>query len=486
MPEAIAIGCDVSKGRIDVTIRNQSGSRLTGSGAYDDTHAGHQFLRRVLDDLHERYPEAPILVGLEATGGMERNWLALFRGEKRWVKRVRVHHINVVSLARYRQMNLRCAPGDPAAADAIANYLLDQCIKRQPGKEIESGPIGFYRTIRALIVEQVRNRMRLQSLLVAAQPELVRFTHTGIPAWVYLVLERYPTAALLARASVQTLADLPHVSEERACQLIAAAKTSVASLTDPSTAATIRMLVSAVCSQGERIRAAQKEIQTIIAASDDGQIAQAVKLLESIPGVGTWTAICLACEIGDISRFAGPNALVAWAGLDPVIAASGDAIVNKGISHRGNANVRSVLFMVAMSITLHNPVLGDFYHRLVARGKSKRLALVALMGKLLRVAYAILVSGKPFDAEYAKKTAKPKAEELQLARATLAATESVGTAPTPPDLGAPVSQKETRLRRQAQKQQAAAGAPGLRDLSPKGVAGRPRRHAPAVAAAAKG
>lgn len=486
MPEAIAIGCDVSKGRIDVIIRNQSGSRLAGCGAYDDTHAGHQLLRQVIDALHERYPEAPILVGLEATGGMERNWLAFFRSEKRWVKRVRVHHINVMSLSRYRQIDLRRPPGDAAAADAIANFLLDQCLQRQPGREIDSGPIGFYRSIRALIVEQVRNRMRLQSLLVAAHPEMIRFTHAGIPNWVYLVLERYPTAGHLARARVSALAAIPHVDEERAQQLVESAKTSVASLTDPASAATIRMLVSAVCSQGERIRAAQKEMQEIIGAEQEGPVAQAVKLLESIPGVGTWTAICLACEIGDISRFAGPSALVAWAGLDPVVEASGDAYVNKGISHRGNAHVRGVLFMVAMALTLHNPMLGDYYRRLVARGKPKRLALVALMGKLLRVSYAILVSGKPFDADYARRTAQPKAEDRQSARA-VPPSQVVTASPEPkPDIAAPVSRKEASRRRQVGNDKAVASAPRVRDQSPKGVAGRPRRHYPADIALAKG
>jgi transposase len=486
MPEAIAVGCDVSKGRIDVIIRNQSGSRLPGCGAFDDTHAGHQLLRRVIDDLHERHPEAPILVGLEATGGMERNWLALFRGEKRWVKRLRVHHINVMSLSRYRQMDLRRPPGDAAAADAIAAYLLDHCLNRQPGKAVDTGPIGFYRTIRALIVEQVRNRQRLLSLLVAVHPELVRFTHTGVPNWVYLVLERYPTASHLARAREQTLAAIPHVGEDRARQLVAAAKESVASMTDAATAATIRMLVAAIRTQGDRVREAQKEMEEIIAADGNGQIAQAVQLLASIPGVGTWTAVCLACEIGDISRFAGPNALVAWAGLDPVIEASGDVRIEKGISHRGNSHVRGVLFMVAMSLTLHNPVLGDFYRRLVVRGKPKRLALVALMAKLLHVAYAILVSGKPFDAEYARKKAQPKAEERQLARAEPTPPIASSQLAVTPDSAAPVSRKEAQNRRLARKKQAAAGVPRLRDQSPKGIADGPQGHAPTTPLSAKG
>ena len=56
----IAIGCDCSKGRIDVEIRNQHGSVLH-TGIFDDSPAGHMALRRVVDGVRERFPEAVFL-----------------------------------------------------------------------------------------------------------------------------------------------------------------------------------------------------------------------------------------------------------------------------------------------------------------------------------------------------------------------------------------------------------------------------------------
>jgi len=85
--EYIAIGCDISKGRCDVVIINQSGTVLTGSGGYDDVRRDHERLRATLMDLREQYPQARILVGLESTGGLERNWLAFFRTESRGASR---------------------------------------------------------------------------------------------------------------------------------------------------------------------------------------------------------------------------------------------------------------------------------------------------------------------------------------------------------------------------------------------------------------
>lgn len=239
----IAIGCDSSKGRIDVEIRNHHGTVLH-TGAFDDTPEDHAALSRLVDALRERHPEARFLVGIESTGGMERNWLAFFRREQRWVKTMRVFKLNAAAVHAFRSAQRHRAPGDAAAARDIAGFLLERCAARQPAVEAESGPIVFYRTVRALSGELTATNQRLQTLLVAAHPDLVRFCRYGLPAWILALLERYPTAALLARAQVATVDAIPHIDAERAAELVENAKRSVASMTDAATAATIRLLVA--------------------------------------------------------------------------------------------------------------------------------------------------------------------------------------------------------------------------------------------------
>lgn len=468
MPEVIAIGCDVSKGRIDVVIRNHAGTRLAGSDAYDDTRSGHERLRRVIDDLHERYPNESILVGLETTGGMERNWLAFFRGERRWVKTLRIHHINALSLARYRQATLHRAPGDVAAAEAIVVYLQECCVRRKASTVADHGPIGFYRSIRSLIIDQIRNRQRLQAMLTFANPEVIQYTRSGIPDWLYVVLERYPTALQLSRAREATIESIPHMKVGRAAAMIAEAKASVASQTDPATAETIRMLIGSIRDYDRRIEDGKKGLYEILQADPNTPTAQAVRLLESMPNIGSWTAIIIACEIGDISRFSGHRSLIAWAGLDPVIEASGDDVVNRGISHRGNAHVRAMLFMVAMSAVKSDSPFATVFHRLVERGKPRLAAMVAVMTKILRVAYAILVTGKPFDAEYAIRTAKPQADATQIARSAPAA--DVATVDSCKDIRAPVSRLEAKRRK---AKNATIDVPPKRGRNPNGITGGP-------------
>ena len=67
----------------------------------------------------------------------------------------------------------------------------------------------------------------------------------------------------------------------------------------------------------------------------------------------------------------------------------------------GRASVRTALYMAALSAVRHNPALKAFYARLVAAGKSKKLALTASAHKLLTIADAVLRSRRPWDPSLA-------------------------------------------------------------------------------------
>jgi len=56
--------------------------------------------------------------------------------------------------------------------------------------------------------------------------------------------------------------------------------------------------------------------------------------------------------------------------------------------------------MPALVAVRFNPLMQAFYEKLLAKGKPKKVALVAVMRKLLVIAYGVLKSGKPFDVNY--------------------------------------------------------------------------------------
>lgn len=184
----IAIGGDVSKGRLDIAILNQSQTTLF-SGVYDDTAAGHLALQQQLLALRERYPEALFLVGLESTGGLERNWLAFFRDERKWTKVMQVHHLTPVQLKRFLSADLHRSVTDASAAVGIARYLLERLRDRPAQVHVASAAVHFYRTLRSVMQRRTEVEQQLHAVLIQIQPELVQYCRSGFPDWIINLLE---------------------------------------------------------------------------------------------------------------------------------------------------------------------------------------------------------------------------------------------------------------------------------------------------------
>lgn len=469
--ECIAIGCDISKGRCDVAILNQSGTLLKGSGGYDDTRRDHERLRTVLMDLHEQRPDARIVVGMEATGGHDRNWMAFFRTEKRWEKFLFAHRLNPLAIKRFMESDLHREVNDAESARGIAQFVSDKYRERTVAPEVYNGNVAFYRVVRAMIQRRAEASHRFQSLLPSVHPGMVQFCRSGIPNWVLLVVARYPTTGALSLAKEETLADIPHVDRSRAKALIVGAIESVASLNDPGSAMAMSALTDEIRDLDRKIEDAKGRLVELL--ESDPRIV----LLDSIIGVGVWSAIQLALEIGDVSRFASVRSLIAYAGLDPRTSVSGDGVLKHGISHRGNANMRATLFMVAKVAMIHNPIIAAFYQRLTSgdRPKPGMVALTACMAKILRIAYALLCSGRTFDAEHEMKRAASVAAKRQADRSQQTPQASMppreALPPEEPRLDAPITRKEARRRRDLSLKNAAAPVTGICEVKPHAGAG---------------
>jgi transposase len=112
------------------------------------------------------------------------------------------------------------------------------------------------------------------------------------------------------------------------------------------------------------------------------------KLLTSVPGVGTKTARVLLAQLPELGRLS-RRQIAALGGLAPFARESGRWRGKRFVSG-GRSNVRASLYMAALSASRYNPVLSDFYRRLIANGKSKKLALTAVMRRLLTILNAII------------------------------------------------------------------------------------------------
>ncbi len=89
---------------------------------------------------------------------------------------------------------------------------------------------------------------------------------------------------------------------------------------------------------------------------------------------------------------------VAYAGLDPRHHTSGSSVEKKPrISKAGNQHLRRALYMPALVAIVHEPHLCAFYQHLLARGKCKMQALVAVMRKLLHAIFGMFKHHQAFD-----------------------------------------------------------------------------------------
>jgi transposase len=148
------------------------------------------------------------------------------------------------------------------------------------------------------------------------------------------------------------------------------------------------------------LKALQKELTSVDADIDDavrGSPAWREKedLLTSVPGVGPTIARTLMAELPELGQL-GHKEIAALAGLAPFTRQSGQW---RGRSFIGGGRtvVRTAVFMGAMVAKKHNPTLKGFFDRLVAAGKPKMVALIAVARKLLTILNAILRDNRPWQ-----------------------------------------------------------------------------------------
>jgi transposase len=122
------------------------------------------------------------------------------------------------------------------------------------------------------------------------------------------------------------------------------------------------------------------------------------ELLRSVPGVGPVLARTLLAELPELGTLP-RRRLCALVGVAPFNRDSG-AFRGEREVWGGRAPVRAALYMGALVATRYNPVIGEFYERLLAAGKPKKVALVACMRKLLSILNAVMRDRVPWHSAH--------------------------------------------------------------------------------------
>jgi transposase len=120
------------------------------------------------------------------------------------------------------------------------------------------------------------------------------------------------------------------------------------------------------------------------------------KWLQTVPGIGSYSAMVILAEVGEIERFHTKRALASYAGLTPSVRESAGKKKRGGIGHHGSGTLRWILLQVAQVAARTSPAARAWYLRLKKR-KPAQVALIALARKLLTAVWALLRHGVCFD-----------------------------------------------------------------------------------------
>lgn len=123
-----------------------------------------------------------------------------------------------------------------------------------------------------------------------------------------------------------------------------------------------------------------------------------LNVLTSVPGVGRVTAVSLIAQLPELGTL-NERQLSALVGVCPFNRDSGTLRGRRTI-WGGRARVRAALYMAALVAARHNPLLKAFYQRLLAGGKAKKVALVAVMHKLLLILNAMIKRDQMWEPSY--------------------------------------------------------------------------------------
>lgn len=148
----------------------------------------------------------------------------------------------------------------------------------------------------------------------------------------------------------------------------------------------------------KEINLLETELETLITSNESQLLAR----LKTIPGIGKKTAILLMVSTSNFANFESYKQISSYVGLAPNERSSGSSIRGKTrISKTGDGLLRNHLFMCSFTASIHNPQCKALYERIVSKGKSKKLALIAVCNKLIKQAFGIARSGLNYDPNYA-------------------------------------------------------------------------------------
>lgn len=381
------LGIDVGKRQHVAVMLDANGQQVGKALSFANDQAGFKQLRERLSTVAEN-----TLIGLEATGHY---WLALYTMLTDAGYDLIV--LNPLQIHAYRQSGIRKRKNDRYDAYWIADYIR---ISQQPQPHQSQPELLQLRELtrfRASLTAQVGDcKRKIISILDRVFPEYESlFSNVFIQTSRRLLAEamtpdQFADFDLTELAQLLTQASRGRHGQAKAEEIQALARDSVGI---GFLGNALRVQMNCLLQQLSLLDAQRQQLDAEITALMD----QFPQHITSIPGVGPITGAIILAEIGDIQRFATPEKLVAYAGIDPTVYQSGQFTASQTrMSKRGSPFLRHALWQAAFMATQHDPQLRAFYQRKRAEGKAHGTAVGAVCRKLLHRIYVVLKEQRPY------------------------------------------------------------------------------------------
>lgn len=142
----------------------------------------------------------------------------------------------------------------------------------------------------------------------------------------------------------------------------------------------------------------EEDIKSVL--KKDKKLKEKLNNITSIKGIGLITAVKIIAETGGFYLFSNIAQLVSYAGLDVVENQSGNHNSKTKISKKGNANLRTALYMPAMTSIKHDKKMKSFNDRIMQTHQFKKQGMVAVMRKMLILVYTLWKKNESYDENY--------------------------------------------------------------------------------------
>lgn len=393
LPPTYLVGIDIASEKFTVVILNADKTVVFKATDFDNTRPGFDKLEQQLSRLGVE-PET-VLIGMEATA---RYWENLYGYLcSRGYGLILLHPAQTHQWAANRGLR---AKTDQLDSLTIARHLTDE--EARPAY-VASDLIASYRELvrlhTRLSEEAARYKVEIRDLLVVLFPEFTQVFADPAGKTALAFLRLYPSAQAVVEAGVEAVQATLHELAPRkygqasATRLLELATNSAA----PGLARQARSKsLTILCDQLSHTLANLAQVEDELSKWLEGDSgAQALATVEEF---GPKTVATLRAELGDVHRFSGRDQVVAYAGLDLTVRQSGKWRGQLKLSKRGSGHLRRLLYMAALGcLRREGSAFRAYYEAMVKRGVTKRSALMAVMRKMVAVAYSLLKSGGSYD-----------------------------------------------------------------------------------------